>query len=149
MPARAIRKSNKKRPIATDSLGSNAEKIVSGVDRQLIELIDSDENSGRLRQYWPDAPAPCVVVVPGIKGHFNYIRNIADRLQAEGFVMDLPYPHRPKTPGQLPLQQEAAMKRRQAKEDAALTADQKKRIERNRAAALEKLAQKGAGGQIV
>ena len=43
----------------------------------------------------------------------------------------------------------AAMKRRQAKEDAALTADQKKRIERNRAAALEKLAQKGAGGQIV
>ena len=72
MPARAIRKSNKKRLSTTDSLGSNAEKIVSGVDRQLIELIDSDENSGRLRQYWPDAPAPCVVVVPGIKGHFKY-----------------------------------------------------------------------------
>ena len=72
MPARAIRKSNKKRPSATDSLGSNAEKLVSGVDRQLIELIDSDENSGRLRHHWPDAPAPCVVVVPGTKGHFKY-----------------------------------------------------------------------------
>ena len=144
MPSRPVRKPSKKRSNVTDAMASNAEKIVSGLDRQLIELIDSEEDAAKLAAIWPGAPTPCVVVVPGSKGHFNYIKNIHERLSAEGFVLALPYPYRPKLPGQLPLRQEAAMKRRQAKEDAALTKEQQERIESNRLRAIAKLAKRVA-----
>ena len=142
MPPRSIRKPSKKRPSVTDAMATDAEKIVSGVDRQKIELIDSEEHAAKLAEVWPEAPAPCVVVVPGSNGHFNYIKAIHERLSAEGFVLALPYPYRPKLPGQLPLRQEAAMKRRQAKEDAALTKEQRDRIESNRLRAIAKLAKR-------
>ena len=76
----------------TDTMASNPEKIVSGVDRQLIELIDSEEDAAKLAEVWPEAPAPCVVVVPGSNGHFNYIKAIHERLSAVGFVLALPGP---------------------------------------------------------
>ena len=141
MPPRSIRKPSKKRPSVTDSMESNAEKIVSGVTRKKIELIDSDEDAAKLEQVWPGAPVPCVVVVPGSKGHFNYIKKIHERLSAEGFILGLPYPHRPKRPGQLPLHLEAEMRIRQSNEGRALTEEQRERIERNKRLALEKLAQ--------
>ena len=58
---------------------------------------------------------------------FNYVFKIKERLKAEGFVWDPDYVfwYRPKVPGQLTLAQKA-------------------RSERNRAAALEKLAKKRA-----
>lgn len=139
---RAISKPGKKRGSVTDNMHSDAEKILSGVDRQKIKLLDSEENAEELAKYWPEAPAPCVVVVPGSKGHFVCIKHIADRLEATGFVLGLPYPHRPKLPGQQTLRQEAEMKRRQAKQDAALTEEQRERIERNKRQALEKLARR-------
>ena len=141
MPTSMIRKKKPsgRRGSGTTGLASEAEKIMSGVERQLIKLLDSDsdEDAAELARVWPNAPPSCVVVVPGVKGHFKYIMNIKDRLAGEGFVLGLPYPHRPKVAGQLSLQQEAAMRRRQAKEDTALTPEQKERIEFNRRRALE------------
>ena len=141
MPTSTIRKKKPsgRRGSGTTGLASEAEKIMSGVERQLIKLLDSDsdEDAAELARVWPNAPPSCVVVVPGVKGHFKYIMNIKDRLAGEGFVLGLPYPHRPKVAGQLSLQQEAAMRRRQAKEDTALTPEQKERIEFNRRRALE------------
>jgi len=142
MPPRTTGKTNKKRRSVTDHMHSDAEKILYGADRQLIRLLDSDEDAEELAKYCPQALAPCVVVVPGSKGHVNYIKNIVDRLEATGFVLGLPYPHRPKLPGQQTLHQEAEMKRRQAKQDAALTEEQRERIERNKRQALEKLARR-------
>ena len=105
MPSRAIRK---RRSSVTDSMASNAQKIQSGVDRQLIELLDSETHAVKLAKLWPEAPAHCVVVVPGVRGHFNYICNIHERLLAEGFTLGLPYPHRPK-PAVVPTPEQKAM----------------------------------------
>ena len=105
MPSRAIRK---RRSSVTDSMASNAEKIQSGVKRQLIELLDSEIDAAKLAKLWPEAPVHCVVVVPGAKGHWNYIRNISERLEAEGFTLGLPYPHRPK-PAVVPTPEQKAM----------------------------------------
>ena len=135
-------KSAKKRPSPTDDMHSDAEKLVSGCDRKLITILDSDSDAEQLHTHWPEHPASCIVVVPGPKGHFNYIRNTATRLEALGFVMGLPFPHRPKAPGQQSVAQEAAMRRRQAAESAALTPKQRERIECNKRRALEIHAQK-------
>ena len=34
---------------------------------------------------WPDAPPGLLVVLPGAKGHANYVYNIKDRLKEIGF----------------------------------------------------------------
>ena len=116
---------------------SDAEKLMSGCKRQLITTLDSDTDADQLHKHWPEHPTSCVVVVPGTKGHFEYIRNITPRLEALEFVMGLPFPHRPKAPGQQSIEQEAAMRCRQAAEDTALTPDQRNRIENNKRRALE------------
>ena len=59
---------------------------MSGVERELIKILDADTQSVELRGYWPDHPFSCEVVVPGPKGHFDYIRNIVGRLEPLGFA---------------------------------------------------------------
>ena len=135
-------KDSRKSP--TDNMQSDAEKLLSACERQLIVILDTDTDAKQLHKHWPEHPSSCVVVVPGAKGHFNYIRNIAPRLEALEFVLGFPFPHRPKVPGQQSLEQEAAMRRRQAAEDAAITTEQRDRIERNKRRALEIRAQNAA-----
>lgn len=115
----------KKRSSITDSMKSDAEKILSGAERGKIKLLDSDMDRVELSHLWPDAPTPCVV--PVNSAGFNYVFKIKERLKAEGFFWDARVKlwFRPKLPGQLTLAQKA-------------------RSERNRAAALEKLAKKRA-----
>jgi hypothetical protein len=137
-------KATRLRKSHTDGMQSDTEKLMSGCERQLITILDSDTDTDQLRKLWPEHPTSCVVVVAGTKGHFNYICNIAPRLEALGFVMEPPFPHRPKVPGQQSVAQEAAMKHRQAAEDAALTTEQHDRIERNKHRALEIRAQEAA-----
>ena len=135
-------KATRKRKSSTGAMQSHAEQLISGSERQLITILDSDTDTAQLRTHWPEHPAACIVVVPGAKGHMNYIRNIATRLEALEFVMGLPFPHRPKAPGQQSIEQESAMRRRQAVEDAALTPEQRSRIEHNKRRALEIRASK-------
>mmetsp|Transcript_3225 Transcript_3225/g.6989 ORF Transcript_3225/g.6989 Transcript_3225/m.6989 type:complete len:90 (+) Transcript_3225:792-1061(+) len=87
-----------KRKSVTDGKSSDAEKLVSGVQRKLIKILDADTQSDKLREHWPDHPPACEVVVCGPKGHPNYIRNITDRLEALGFARGK-LPHRSKRPG--------------------------------------------------
>ena len=84
----ALKGIRKKRPSVTDSMKSDAEKILSGVQRELIQLLDSDVDAVALRDVWPTAPRSCLVVVPGPKGHKSYIYLIRQRLKAEGFEFD-------------------------------------------------------------
>ena len=107
-----------KRKSVTDNMSSDAEKLMSGVDRRLISILDSEVDEEELSKIWPDHPQNCIVVVPDIKGHFRYITSIPDRLISVGFDLSLRYPHRVKVPGQLTVQEEAAMKKRQATEGA-------------------------------
>ena len=120
-----------KRKSVTDGMGSDAEKLMSGVQRELIRILDADTQPDELREHWPDHPPACEVVVPGPRGHAKYIGNIADRLEALGFAFGK-FPHRSKRPGQPSAELEARIRRRQAKEKVALTADQRARIEQNR-----------------
>ena len=130
-----------KRKSVTDGMGSDAEKLMSGVQRELIRILDADTQPDELREHWPDHPPACEVVVPGPRGHAKYIGNIADRLEALGFAFGK-FPHRSKRPGQPSAELEALIRRRQAKEKVALTADQRVRIEQNRLRALEIRAQR-------
>ena len=108
---------------------------MSGVGRELIKILDADTQSNELREHWPDHPPACEVVIPGPKGHSNYIRNIAGRLEAVGFTLGK-FPYRGKRPGQPSVDLEAEIKRRQAKETKELTEEQRDRIESKRLRAL-------------
>lgn len=134
-----------KRKSVTDGMASDAEKLMSGVQRKLIKILDSDTHQAELRDYWPDHPPSCEVVVPVSRGHLSYIRNIADRLKALDFVPGQ-FPHRVKAPGQPSVELDATIKRRQAKETAELTAHQRTRIEQNRLRALEIRSQRNRSG---
>ena len=57
-----------KRKSVTDWVASDAEKLMSGVERELVKILDADTQSDELRGYWPDHPFSCEVVVPGPKG---------------------------------------------------------------------------------
>lgn len=109
MPAAALEGIRKKRPSITDSMKTNAEKIRSGVARQLIELLDSDVEAHAVHEVWPGAPPSCLVVVPGAKGHWKYIINIKERLKAEGFKFsgEARLWYRPRLAGQLVLPEKA------------------------------------------
>ena len=98
-----------KRPSVTDSMHSSAEKILSAVDRGLIELVDSDASKAKLDEIWKLAPTPCVVVVPGPKGVKQYIYHIRERLKMEGFLFDgdTKLWYRPKRSGEMSLQETA------------------------------------------
>ena len=124
-----------KRKSVTDRMSSDAEKLVSGVQRGLIKILDADTQSDELSKHWPDHPPACEVVVCGPKGHPNYIRNITDRLEALGFAFGK-FPHRGKRPGQPSVELEAQIKIRQAKA-ADLTTEQRARSEQNKRRALE------------
>ena len=91
----------------------------------------------------PITPLSCEVVVPGPKGHFNYIRNIVGRLEPLGFAF-WQFPYRLKSPGQPQVGLEAQIKRRQMKETTDLTAERRVRIEQNRCRAIEIRAQQDA-----
>ena len=125
-----------KRKSVTDGMASDAEKLMSGVHRGLVEILDADTQPHELSKHWPDHPRDCEVVVPGPNGHHKYLVNIADRLVALGFAFGT-FPYRHKSPGQPSVELEAKIKSRQAKETAELTADQRARIEQNRLRALE------------
>ena len=124
MPRKSIKKPP--RHSVTAGMKSEAEKILSGVERGLLELLDSDDDGDLLSKLWPGAPTPCIVAVNTAK-QFDYVFAIKERLKAEGFLWDpdAVFWYRPKIHGQLTLAQKA-------------------RSERNRAAALEKLAKKRA-----
>eukprot|EP00966_Prymnesium_polylepis_P212785 4928270-Prymnesium_polylepis.1 len=109
-----------KRKSVTDDMSSDAEKIMSGVERKKISILDSEVNEEELSRIWPEHPPNCVVVVPGVNGHFRYITFIQERLEAVGFDLSLSYPHRFKVPGQMTVEEEASMKKRQAKEDSSI-----------------------------
>ena len=130
-----------KRKSVTDGMSSDAEKLMSGVQRELIKILDADTQSDELREHWPDHPPACEVVVCGPKGHPNYIRNITDRLEALGFARGK-FPHRGKRPGQPSVEQEAQIRRRQATETAELTVDKRARAEQNKRRALEICAER-------
>ena len=70
--------STKKKKSVTDGM-SNAEKIDSGVKRELIRFVYTPDAE------LPDVPAGLRVVLPGPKGHNNYIFNIKERLKEAGF----------------------------------------------------------------
>ena len=61
----------RKRVSVTDTMKTVQEKLQSAVDRKLVKMDDRGD-------FW--------VVVPGQKGHANYIYNIKDRLKADGFI---------------------------------------------------------------
>ena len=61
---------HRKRKSVTDSMTTVQEKLLSGVDRQLIAFEDRGDE-------W--------VAVPGPKGHCNYIYRIRERLKADRF----------------------------------------------------------------
>ena len=126
-----------KRKSVTDGMESDAEKLMSGVQRKLIKVLDAETQSDELRKHWSNHPSSCEVVVCGPLGHPRYIRNITDRLEALGFSLGHRFPYRPKSPGQPSVELEAQIKRRQAKEAADLTADQRASIDQNRTRALE------------
>eukprot|EP00966_Prymnesium_polylepis_P215526 4991080-Prymnesium_polylepis.1 len=95
MPTRGICKPNKKRASVTEqkkrssiteNMSSDAERILSAVDRGLIKLLDSDTDGVELNRLWADAPKPCVVAVN--LARFNYIIAIKERLKTEGFFWD-------------------------------------------------------------
>ena len=132
-----------KRKSVTDWVASDAEKLMSGVERELIKILDADTQSVELRGYWPDHPFSCEVVVPGPKGHFDYIRNIVGRLEPLGFAFGQ-FPYRLKSPGQPQVCLEAQIRRRQMKETIDLTAEQRVSTEHNRCRALEIRAQRDA-----
>ena len=109
MPPKTTIAKKKKRSSVTDTMFSPAEKILSGVTRQLIVILDSDSDSAELNKYWKSAPRPCIVVVPGPKGASKYIYHIRDRLKHEGFRFDggAKLWYRPKLPNQKTLQEQA------------------------------------------
>ena len=43
-----------KRKSVTDGMSSDAEKLMSGVQRKLIQVLDADTQSDELREHWPD-----------------------------------------------------------------------------------------------
>ncbi len=68
----------KKKKSVTDGM-SNVEKLDSGVRRELIRFVYTPDAEQ------PEVPAGLRVVLPGAKGHDNYIFNIKDRLKESGF----------------------------------------------------------------
>jgi hypothetical protein len=111
MSSTALKGIRKKRPSVTDSMTTNAAKILSGVERKLIQLLDSEADAVALQEVWPAAPGSCLVVVPGAKGDKSYIYLIRERLKAEGFKFDgeAKMWYRRSFPGQLTLEQKAAL----------------------------------------
>lgn len=76
------KKPRKKKPSVTDGMETNTEKVGSAIERRLIKIVPTPVPE------WPDAPPDLLVVLPGAKGHRNYIFNIKDRLKADGFHWD-------------------------------------------------------------
>ena len=70
-----------RRPSVTDGM-TNADKLVSGVERGLIRLLITPAPE------FPNFPAGHALVVPGPKGHARYVINIRDRLKQAGFAFD-------------------------------------------------------------
>lgn len=118
-----------KRKSLTEDMASNAEKILSAVERGLIKIIDSECEPETLKNDWPCAPTPCLVILN--IAEFNYAYLVRDRLKGEGFEWDAEAKrwYRRKLPGQLSLEQRA-------------------RMEKNKAAALQKLARRAARDSI-
>ena len=102
----------KKRPSPTDQMHNDVEKILSGVERGLMKLLDSDKDGAELSRIWPDAPKPCIVVVNTAR--FNYVYKIKERLKNEYFhwAPGVKMWYCRKVPGQLTLQERADLYKR-------------------------------------
>ena len=80
LPQKAsIKKKRKPRKSVTDGMSNAADKVWSSIERRLIKVVPTPVPE------WPGAPLGLLVVLPGAKGHANYIFNIRDRLKEIGY----------------------------------------------------------------